>query len=350
MGAPPPARLWGLETALPPHVIDQAEARDEAARLFAADPSLLRLLPVFDHAGIRRRYACVEAGWHHRQAGFAERNRLLVAWAQTLLEDAITRLLAASGVDRDEIDALVTVCSTGIATPSLDALLAESLGLRADLERTPLFGLGCAGGVLGLGRAARLAAARPGSKVLLCVVELCTLTLRPGDLSKANLVACALFGDGAAALLLSTEGDGPRIGLSGEHRWPKSLEVMGWRIEDDGLGVLFSPEIPELVRRSLRPALDSFLASAGLEPGDVDRFLCHPGGAKVLEALTEALPLSAADRGDAAAILEAYGNMSAPTVLFLLARGLEDGAWRRALLTAMGPGFTAGFCLIERDR
>ena len=324
-------------------------AREAAARLFGGSlPGLERLLAVYDHAGIRTRYCCMPLDWYLEGAGFAERNRLFVEHAERLLADAAGRLLRRLGLGPRDIDAVVCVTSTGITTPSLDARLAERLGLRAEVERTPLFGLGCAGGVLGLGRAATLARARPGSRVLLLVTELCSLALRRRDVSKANLVACALFGDAAAALLLTTEGTGPAVAANGEHRMPDSLDVMGWRIEDDGLGVLFSPAIPEIARRAVRPAAAAFLARHGLRFEDVDAFAVHPGGAKVLRALAGALAMAPRDIELAAAVLREAGNVSAVSVLLVLQRLLERRDWGRALVLALGPGFTAGFAILER--
>jgi alkylresorcinol/alkylpyrone synthase len=341
------ARLIALSTAVPRHVLPQPAVRAAARALFApAFPDIDRLMPLFDNAGIECRYSCLPIEGHLRPRGFAERNRLAVEEAVALLEVAAVGALERAELQPAQIDAVVTVCSTGIATPSLDAVLAERLGLRPDIERTPLFGLGCAGGVLGLARATALARARPGTRVLLLVVELCTLTLRLNDLSKANLVACALFGDGAAAALLSTEADGPKLGASGEHRFPQSLEVMGWRVEDDGLGVLFSIAVPEVARRALGAPLHAFLEREGLLQGSVDRWICHPGGARVLDGLCEALGAEPSALEDARAVLAAYGNMSSATVLFVLERALAVPAW---LMVALGPGFTAGFQLIERD-
>ncbi len=346
-----PARIAGIEPAFPEHLLDQKTARKAAARLFDGRlPGLERLLAVYDHAGIANRYCCMPLDWYLEGTGFAERNRLFVIHAEHLLAQASERLFRTLGLAPAEIDAVVCVTSTGIATPSLDARLAERLGLRADVERTPLFGLGCAGGVLGLARAATLALARPGSRVLLLVTELCSLALRREDGSKANLVACALFGDAAVALLLSTGAEGPAVAAGGEHRLPDSLEVMGWRVEDDGLGVLFSPAIPEIARRAVRPAATAFLARHGLTLDEVDAFAVHPGGAKVLEALGEALAMPAADREVAAAVLREAGNVSAVSVLLVLRRLLGSRPWRRALALALGPGFTAGFVLLERER
>jgi alkylresorcinol/alkylpyrone synthase len=266
-----PARLLGVATALPPHRFSQAEARIAAASVFAdAFPDLDRLLPLYENSGIAFRSSARPLDWHASGRGFAERNRVFLETAEALLAECALQAIAQAGLAVADIDAVVAVCSTGIATPGLDALVAERIGLRADVVRTPVFGLGCGGGVMGLARAAALARAEPGSRVLLLVVELCTLALRLTDRSKANLVACALFGDGAGAVVLSTEGDGPAVVASGEHRWPNTLEVMGWTIEDDGLGVLFSVRVPEVVRRHMRKATDAFLERSGRARGEVD--------------------------------------------------------------------------------
>ena len=345
----PPARLGSLATAVPPFVLPQATAKAEAAKLFAgAMPELQRVLPLFDNAGIDSRRSAVPLAWHLAGHGFGARNGTFIAAAVDLLVEATRTALDRAGLDVAAVDQVVTVCSSGIATPSLDARVAERLGMREDLVRTPVFGLGCAGGVLGLSRAAALARAAPGSIVLLLVVELCSLTLRLNDASKANLVACALFGDGAAAALVGTGLDGPALGAAGETRWPRTLDVMGWRVEDDGLGVLFSVKVPEIARSGMRAATDRFLDRNGLTLHDVDRFVCHPGGAKVVDALEVAFGLETGSLTDSRAILREFGNMSAATVMFVLERALADGGWRHGLMTTLGPGFTAGFQLIER--
>jgi alkylresorcinol/alkylpyrone synthase len=340
--------LLSLATAVPRHRFAQADAKRAAQGLFADGLAETgRLIGLFDNAGIAWRHSCVPLASHLAPSGFAERNRLGIEHGTTLLEEAAGGALAAAGIPPARVDAVVAVCSTVIATPPLDALVAERLGLRADVERTPLFGLGCGGGVLGLARAAALARARPGSVVLLLVVELCTLTLRHADRSKANLVACALFADGAAAAVIGA--DGPvGIGPTGEHRWPGTEDVMGWRVEDDGLGVLFSVRVPEIARDRVGPAADTFLARHGLARGDVGRWICHPGGAKVVSGLETALALAPGDLADARAVLHDYGNMSAASVFFVLERALAEPGWRRGLMLGLGPGFSAGFALLER--
>ena len=279
--------------------------------------------------------------------GWTDRNNLYIEHALALIEEASRQAIAEAGLRPEDIDQVVTVSTTGIATPSLDALLLNRLPLRSDVRRLPVFGLGCAGGVLGLARAADLARAAPKSRVLFLVVELCALCFRHGDFTKSNLVATALFGDGATAAVISCDGDGPALGQGGEFTWPQSLDIMGWDVADDGLKAIFSRDIPALVQRDLRSATEAFLRRHDLTVADIDYFVCHPGGAKVLDALEEAFDLPQGALAHARETLRDYGNMSAATVLFVLKRVLQSGARGRMLVTALGPGFTAGFQLIE---
>ncbi|MCR6632134.1 MAG: type III polyketide synthase [Magnetospirillum sp.] len=338
-------RLRTLATAVPPHRIGQAEASTLARHLFG--DLVERLGPVHANAGIEQRWSCVPPDWYRHPHGWRERSALFVQHGLALAEQATLACLDKAGLSPDRIDALVAVSTTGICTPSLDALLIDRMGLRADVTRLPIFGLGCAGGAQGLARAAALAATMPGKNVLVVVVELCGLTFRPQDRSPGNVVATALFGDGCAAALLSTEADGPALTAWGEHTWPDLLDVMGWRIEEDGLGVLFSRDIPPLVRRHFRPALDGWLGRHGLSRRDVGRFFCHPGGAKVVAALEEAIGLPPDTLGIEREVLRQFGNMSAATVLFVLERGLMAPLPRHSVAAALGPGFTAGFLLLE---
>jgi alkylresorcinol/alkylpyrone synthase len=184
-------------------------------------------------------------------------------------------------------------------------------------------------------------------RVLFLVVELCALSFRKNDTSKSNVVATALFGDGAAAAILSSDSDGPALGPSGEHMFPASLDVMGWDVTESGLKAIFSRDIPALVRREMRRAADAFLDRNGMKIADIGRFTCHPGGVKVLNALEEAFGLEANTLALEREILSEYGNMSAATLLFVLERTLRRGASGRMLLAAMGPGFTVGFQILD---
>ncbi len=346
----PRPRLGAVATAVPEHTFVQAEVAALGRRVFAGHGvEFERLFRVYENAGIARRHSCVPLEWYERPHGWKERSRLFRQHATKLLERAATTALDRAGVACDAVDGLLVVSSTGIAVPSLDALLMEVLSFRPDIRRLPVFGLGCAGGVLGLGRAAALARGAPDEVWLVLVVELCGLTFRSNDLSKSNLIATALFGDGAAAAVVGCGLEGPVLAGWGEHRWSGTLDVMGWRIEEDGLGVLFSRDIPALVRNEFRTALDAFLCNKDLTLSDIDHFLFHPGGEKVLDALADALRIEAVDLRHSRAILREYGNMSAATVLFVLERCLENGLGGRCLLGALGPGFTAAFALLESN-
>jgi len=344
--------LRGLATAVPPYRLTQSDVVRVSADLFGDScPDFERLIPVYDNTTIKTRYSCVPIEWYTTPHGWKERNALYVENAVNLLQDAAIRALAQAGLDHTDVDAVVTVSTSGIATPSLDALIIQRMNLRPDVERLPVFGLGCAGGVSGLARAGQMAISRPGANVLLLVVELCGLTFRCDDLSKSNIIASALFGDGAAAAVLSSSSacGGPSIRAWGEHTWPDTLDVMGWKIEDDGWGVLFSQSIPAIVRRDYRAALDRFLEANRLSLDTIDSFAIHPGGTKVVDALERGLDLAAGRLSESRAVLRDHGNMSAATVLFVLDR-LRNQAepCRRTLVSSLGPGFTASFLILEQ--
>lgn len=344
----PQPRLVALATAVPPYELGQAEVAERMRHLFPErSETMTRLLPVFGNAGIERRYSCVPIDWYETPRGWRERNEIYIGSAVDLLERAARNCLEQARLRPGDVDAVVAVSTTGIATPSLDALLINRLGLRDDITRLPIFGLGCAGGVVGLARAADLARAAPERRILFLVVELCALCFRKNDLSPSNVVATALFGDGAAAALISGRGTGPILGSAGEHTWPDSLDIMGWDVQEDVLKALFSRDIPALVRTQLRSVAEKFLSRHGLSFEDIRHFVCHPGGAKVLTALEEAFKLAEGTLAEGRKVLLDYGNMSAATVLFVLERMLKNGSHGKMLLTALGPGFTAAFQLLE---
>ena len=342
-------RIRSIATAVPNNRMTQDEVKDFSATFFAGAVSGLgRLLDVFNNALIGAGYVCAPRSWYEgKEHGFEEKNRLYLENAMALLKEATVDCLAAADLEPSDIDLIVTVSTTGIATPSLDARLMAELPFRRDVQRLPIFGLGCAGGVLGLARAAACVRARPGSRVLFLVVELCSLTFRSRDRSARNLVATALFRDGAAAAVLTDDGPGPAISAWGEYTWPDSLDVMGWDVADDGLAVVFSRSIPDLVRTRMRRVTEEFLASEGLGLWDIDSFICHPGGAKVLDALEVAFDLPAGGLEHSRAVLRDYGNMSAATVMFVLDRTLKEQTPKRHLVTSLGPGFSVGFLVLQ---
>jgi alkylresorcinol/alkylpyrone synthase len=307
-----------------------------------------RLEPAFRNAGIATRHFCLPPDWYAQPHDWCERTRIYVESAVELMERVTLDAIDEAGIDVPEIDAIVLVSSTGIATPTLDVHLAQRLHMRPDVVRLPIFGLGCAGGAIGLARAASLARSMPGKNVLLLVVELCSQTFRAGDLSKSNVIATALFADGAAgAVIRACNAAAPSLGAAGEHTWPDTMDVMGWSVERDGLGVIFSRDIPSLVREHMAPALDSFLAPLHLDRSGLDGYVVHPGGAKVLAALEDCFDLMPQTLDHSRAVLREFGNMSAPTVLFVLRRALDQGLSGRQIVSALGPGFTVAFQLLE---
>jgi alkylresorcinol/alkylpyrone synthase len=212
-----------------------------------------------------------------------------------------------------------------------------------------VFGLGCAGGVAGLSIGADLAMARPGSVVLVVAVELCSLAVRRDQPTKANMVALALFGDGAAAAVLtSAPGDAVRVVETGHHTWPDTLDVMGWKVDPVGFGVIFDQSIPVFARERLADALDAILRDQSFARADIGRFVCHPGGRKVLEAIEGALALEPGSLDHEREVMRRFGNMSAPTVLFVLERALVAGLPERSMLLSLGPGFTVSTATLAR--
>jgi len=341
--------LLAVQSAFPPHTIGQEDAAKHARMLFAGRRDIDRMMPIFVNTGIDRRYSCVPIEWYLEPHGWKDRTELFVSNAVDLLERVAHALLDEAGMKKEDIDAIVVASTTGIATPSLDALIVERMQLRRDIKRLPIFGLGCAGGVVGLTRAADMARALPGAKVMYLVVELCALTFRKDDLTKSNVVAAALFGDGAAGVILSTDGDGPTFGASGEHTWPDSLNIMGWDVQDDGLKAIFSQSIPALVGAEFKTVLNAFLQKNDIKLSDIEAFACHPGGAKVLDALEEAFGLPNGALVDSRETLREYGNMSAVTAIVVLQRmKLRDNP-RRTLMSALGPGFSTAFLMLNPE-
>lgn len=337
--------LLSLATAVPPHELRTEDVIRFATAIFAGrHRDFERLMPVFGNSGIERRFSVRPYDWFAQDQGWPERTAAYIEGACALFAEVSGKALDQAGLEAPDIDTIITVSSTGVATPSIEARMMSSLGFRDDVKRIPVFGLGCAGGVSGLSLAARLAKAEPGSKVLVVVIELCTLAFRPDEMSKSNIIATALFGDGAAACVVSTEG--ARQGTfehAGEHTWPGTTDVMGWRMDAEGFGAIFSRSIPDLATTDLRPAADLFLSRHGLTLDDTNLRCFHPGGAKVIQALEQAFETGQGVLANERIVLRDYGNMSAPTVLFVLARELDAPQPGRRFISALGPGFTASF-------
>jgi alkylresorcinol/alkylpyrone synthase len=306
---------------------------------------------------IDRRYLALPVSEYPALDSFAKTNAAWIRVAPELGAVAAQSALAAAGMSARDVDQLFFVTGTGIATPSLDARIVNRLGMRSDVRRTPIFGLGCAGGVAAVGRAADVLRGFPGQVAMVVSVELCSLTLQRADDSVANIIASALFGDGAAAVVLggarlanSDAGITPRVIATRSVFYPESERMMGWDVVDSGFKIVLSPAIPDLVREHLGGDVDAMLTEHGLARSAISHWIAHTGGNRVLEAIATALDLPPGALDRSWRLLAATGNLSSASVLFVL-RDLIDARAARSgeygLMLAMGPGFCAELALLR---
>lgn len=353
--------LCSLATAIPPHQVHQAEARQFAhAHFAAAFPNITAYLPVFEHAEVETRSLVVPPEWFLQPHTFQACNDLFITWATRLGEEVIHRCLEQAGLTPHDVDHLIVVSTTGLAAPGIDAHLFNRLGMRPHTRRTPVWGLGCAGGVAGLSRAYEYTLAFPHHRALLLCVELCSITFQWDDHSKRNLVATALFSDGAAAVLVSgndvpqetthASPPAPRILGTRSTFFPDTLDVMGWDIVESGMKVVFSSRIPQMVQEFLLSNVSDFLADYGIGIDHISQFILHPGGAKIIRAYARALGVEMGQLAHVQDVLRRYGNMSSPTVFFVYQAfqdqtPLKPGDY--GLMIVLGPGFSCEMALIQ---
>lgn len=400
--------LAGMSTVVPDAKLPQDLVLDWARRTLGSRfAQFERMSKTFDNAGIESRYAVADISWFETPKSWPERNSVYLEGATQLFIKAATGALDDAGWEADDVDAIVTVSSTGIATPTLEARAHLELGFREDVTRIPVFGLGCAGGVSGLAIARDFAAAHEGTRVLMVAVEACTVSFCAGTPRKADIIGSAIFGDGAAAVCVTSEngslngfnghngyngrsgqnehnghgarnghngsnghaelnssnassGDRPQkghnlhngnkivIGRGTQKMWPDTLSIMGWEVDEDSLGVVFDKSIPTFTEENFSSAVSGALAKLGKDISQIDRFVCHPGGTKVIQAIEQCLELQPDSLDEERDVLRNFGNMSAPTVLFVLQQVLEKEQTGDMLMCALGPGFTASFLPITR--
>ena len=305
------------------------------------------------HAEIDGRFLALPVDAYYEMNTWGQANNAWIECAQDLGEQALCRALAGTGLGAQDLDALFVVSVTGIASPSLDARLVNRMGLSPRLKRIPIFGLGCVAGVAGIARAADYVRAFPNHIAALLSVELCSLTLQKQDVSMANLISAALFGDGAAAVIVAgaeTSHAGAEILDTRSIFYPKTEHIMGWDISERGFQIVLSPTLPQLIVDHLGKDVDAFLADHGLARKDISRWILHPGGPKVLEATGAALGLSRKELDASWECLRKVGNLSSASVLLVLEevfhrRRPEAGAY--SLLAAMGPGFCSELVLLR---
>lgn len=347
-------RIASVSSAFPSNYYPQEQIFSELGRQWGATSSVLSRLETFHRrAGVRARHLALPKEDYERVRGFSARNREYVRVAVELGASALSSALERAGVKPHELDHLFFVSVTGMATPSIDARLVNRLGLNPRLRRTPIFGLGCVAGAAGLARAADWAKAYPESNVALLAVELCSLTWQPDDLSVPNLIASSLFGDGAVAVVLAGEeraARGPRVVASRSVFYPGTEDVMGWEIGSQGLKVILSSGVPELVLGHAAHDVDQFLADHDLSRERIEHWILHTGGPKVLEAFESALDLSREQSELTWRQLRDNGNLSSASVLLVLGdtwRERRPAPGSHSLLMAMGPGFCSELVLLE---
>jgi alkylresorcinol/alkylpyrone synthase len=356
LAATPHPEILAVGRALPPHHVDQETLTAALSAHWARqhhNPE--RLAQIHRAALVGGRHLALPLAEYGALGGFGRRNEAFQRVGMEVGEAAIRDGLARAGLAPADVAHLLFVTVTGISTPSLDARLVNRLGLPPSVKRTPIFGLGCLAGAAGLARASDVLRAFPDEVAVLLSVELCSLTLQPDDLSIPNVVATGLFGDGAAAVVL---GGGARAARPGAPRvvatrsvfFPDTEWVMGWDVVDTGFKVLLSAKVPEVVEGRIGADVDAFLSAHGLARGDVRHWIAHTGGPRVLEAFQAGLGLPEGALARSWASLQAVGNLSSASVLFVLGDHLDAAEARPGdlgLLAAMGPGFAAELLLLR---
>ncbi len=353
-------RIVSAEYRLPEHAYEQHDIVAALDTMWSHRQSVRdRLRSIGDNVQVERRHLAMPLDAYRPGLAFGFTNRVWIEQSLELGGRAIQEALTQAGLTPQDVDVMFFVSVTGICSPSIDARLINRLGMRPDVKRVPIFGLGCVAGAAAVSRAADYLRGYPGHVALILSVELCSLTFQCDDTSVANIVSACLFADGAcAAVLVGSEHEslengasGPEVLTSRSVFYNDTENIMGWDISERGFQIVLSAEVPNLVRERLAGDVDSFLGANKLTRGDIDTWICHPGGPKVLSAMQETLELP----DDALAVtwdsMRQRGNLSSTSVMLVLADTLKQGRWREnsyGLMLAMGPGFCSELVLLRR--
>ena len=350
--------IVGVAPALPPHRYAQAEMTEMFAALVGLAEADRGVLEQLHHsARVETRHLVLPKEQYADLDDFGKANDAFLAHATELGSTALLDALARAGLQPTDVDLIITATVTGVAAPSLDARIAQRIGLRPDVRRVPLFGLGCVAGAAGIARLHDHLVGHPDQVAVLVSVELCSLTVQRDDVSMANLVASGLFGDGASAVVAMgsdraarTHATGPVVLDSRSRLYPDSLRTMGWDVGSGGLKIVLDPGVPQLIEQHLADDAGTFLADHGLTPADIGVWVSHPGGPKVIEAIERALALPDDALRRTWESLARVGNLSSSSVLHVLHDTIAQrppGTGEPAVLMAMGPGFCAELVLLR---
>ena len=351
------SRVISVGTAKVPYEFRQCELKKFARDLLSRngqEPG--RMLDVFDNSQIETRGFINPREWFENEKSFKERSESYMLGSLSLSISALKDCLGKYGGDTGDFDHIIYVSSTGVATPTVDALLLNELRLDSHIKRTPVWGLGCAGGAAGLSRALEYTKAFPKSAALLIASELCSLAFHGHDHSKSNIVSLALFADGAAAVIVAGE-ENKLYQLSNidlveslSTTYYDSLDIMGWEIVDDGFKAIFSKDIPSIVRERVRVNIEELTSGRGISVSDLKHYIVHPGGPKVLSEYESSLGLEEGAFTYSRKVLREHGNMSSSTVLYVLKEFIDGEPGSRGeygIISALGPGFSSELLLFK---
>jgi alkylresorcinol/alkylpyrone synthase len=347
-------RIAGVGSAFPGRYFKQDELVEELKDFWGgrlAQPGILDRLD--ESMKVDGRFLCQPISFYKNMQTWGEAND---AWIETALdigEKALCRALMGAGLEPSDLSAIFVTSVTGIAAPSIDARLINRMGLSTSIKRIPIFGLGCVAGAAGISRAADYVRGFPNQAAAILSIELCSLTLQLDDISMAHLISAMLFGDGAAAAVVTgsdSDRPGPEILATKSVFYPNTERVMGWDISEKGFHIVLSPEVPETVTKHLGKDVDAFLAEQNLSRSDIKSWVMHTGGPKVLEATAQALGLTEKDLAASWESLRKVGNISSTSVLLVLEdvyKNRRPAPGTRSILAAMGPGFCSELLLLR---
>jgi alkylresorcinol/alkylpyrone synthase len=346
------ATIGPTAVAVPEHVLTQAAVKKAVGALVPLTPDRLEaVLSLFDGAGVERRFSVLPVEGLHQRRDMTETMDIYRTHAIRLGRQVARECLERANVAPDAVDMVISVSCTGVMLPSLDAYLANDLGFRADVRRLPITELGCMGGAAALSHARDFIAGHPNANVLVISVELPTLSFQRHDLSPANLISTALFGDGAAAVLVTgREIAGARMIDTRSHLFARTLDALGFDLKHDGFHVVLGRELPGLVRADIRRLVDELLDRNAVPRSNLTSFVLHPGGRRILDAVEDQLKLSPDDTRPSRDVLREYGNVSSATVLFVLHEWVNrrrPPAGAHGLLGAFGPGFSSELAVVQ---